>query len=162
METRTCQRQSIFSKNLNQQKKRKLPDDAPLAFIPKKLRPLVKANGIVDKAGWECALLTAVRDEIKAGNFSVKMSKRFGRFDDFFIESDLLLEEHYTDTHGYTENNFAAFAMLGRRFAPRIRGLHKQRIYRIDLEKDYHALTPLVGKTYGTFLVFSVCKIEFI
>ena len=38
-------------KNLNQQKKRKLPDDAPLAFIPKKLRPLVKTNGIVDKAG---------------------------------------------------------------------------------------------------------------
>ena len=38
-----------------------------------------------------------------------------------YNESDLALEEHYTDTHGYTEINFAAFAMLGRRFAPRIR-----------------------------------------
>lgn len=54
-----------------------------------------------------------------------------------YNESDLALEEHYTDTHGYTEVNFAAFAMLGRRFAPRIRGLHKQRIYRIDQERDY-------------------------
>jgi TnpA family transposase len=36
-----------------------------------------------------------------------------------YNESDLSLEEHYTDTHGYTENNFAAFAMLDRRFAPR-------------------------------------------
>lgn len=63
-----------------------------------------------------------------------------------YNESDLPLEEHYTDTHGYTEINFAAFAMLGRRFAPRIRGLHKQRIYRIDTDMDYGPLTPLVGR----------------
>lgn len=62
-----------------------------------------------------------------------------------YNESDLPLAEHYTDTHGYTEINFAAFAMLGRRFAPRIRGLHKQRIYRIDSVKDYGPLVPLVG-----------------
>ena len=61
-----------------------------------------------------------------------------------YNESDLALEEHYTDTHGYTEINFAAFAMLGRRFSPRIRGIQKQRIYRIDQDKDYGALTPLV------------------
>ena len=60
------------------------------------------------------------------------------------------LEEHYTDTHGYTENNFAAFAMLGRRFSPRIRGLHKQRIYRIDSDKDYQALTPLFERKNST------------
>ena len=33
-------------------------------------------------------------------------------------KSDLDLEEHYTDTHGYTEINFAAFAMIGIRFCP--------------------------------------------
>jgi len=43
-----------------------------------------------------------------------------------YCESNLPLEEHYTDTHGYTENNFAAFAMLGRRFSPRIKGIQKQ------------------------------------
>lgn len=63
-----------------------------------------------------------------------------------YNESDLALEEHYTDTHGYTEINFAAFAMLGRRFSPRIRGIQKQRIYRIDPEKDYGALTPLINR----------------
>lgn len=388
---------------LNEENKRKLPEDAPIGFIPKKIRPLVQVSGTIDKAGWECALLTAVRDEIKAGNISVRMSKRFGRFDDFFIssdqwaktreaffkragfpsqpsavpgflknflnnsfdrffnmlpentfakidengwrlssdnaekldkkaeeglenlkrwlsenmrvvklpellieidnelkitrqflptarqsapnpeeicaviatfmahgcnigpytmaqltrinygkikhiadwmiteeglrtilatvvnaisnlditqswgegktsssngkrfglnrkvlqqtysvkfrdfaiefysfvadnyapfysipiectdrdapyvldgllynESDLPLEEHYTDTHGYTENNFAAFAMLGRRFSPRIRGLHKQRIYKIDPEKEFQVLTPLVGRADRT------------
>ncbi len=63
-----------------------------------------------------------------------------------YNESDLALEEHYTDTHGYTEINFAAFAMLGRRFAQRIRGLHKQRIYRIDDDKDYGPLVPLIER----------------
>ncbi|NOK57434.1 MAG: hypothetical protein GFH27_549309n169 [Chloroflexi bacterium AL-W] len=61
-----------------------------------------------------------------------------------YNESDLTLAEHYTDTHGYTEINFAAFTMLGRRFAPRMRNLHQQRIYRIDPHRDYQALTPLV------------------
>jgi TnpA family transposase len=57
-----------------------------------------------------------------------------------YNESDMELDEHYTDTHGYTAINFAAFAMLGRRFCPRIRGAHHQRIYRIDPSRDYGAL----------------------
>ena len=62
-----------------------------------------------------------------------------------YNESDLELEEHYTDTHGYTDINFAAFAMLGRRFSPRIRGLKKQRLYRVDT-RDYGTLGSLVGR----------------
>jgi TnpA family transposase len=67
-----------------------------------------------------------------------------------YNESDLDLEEHYTDTHGYTEINFAAFAMLGRRFCPRIRGLKKQRLYRLDAKRDYGLLADLVGRADRT------------
>ncbi len=67
-----------------------------------------------------------------------------------YNESDLDLEEHYTDTHGYTEINFAAFAMLGRRFCPRIRGLQKQRLYRLDIGRDYGPLVGLVGRADRT------------
>jgi TnpA family transposase len=67
-----------------------------------------------------------------------------------YNESDLELEEHYTDTHGYTEINFAAFAMLGRRFCPRIRGLRKQRLYRLDAGRDYGPLAGLVGRADRT------------
>ena len=63
-----------------------------------------------------------------------------------YNESDLQLEEHYTDTHGYTEINFAAFAMLGKRFCPRIRQLQKQRIYCIDPTRDYGVLEPLLSR----------------
>ena len=72
-------------RELNQQQRRKLPDNVPLEFIPKKLQSLVQPQGIVDKAAWECALLTGIRDEIKIGNLIVKDSKRFGNFDNFFM-----------------------------------------------------------------------------
>lgn len=70
---------------MNLQQKRKLPDKAPIEFIPKKLRALVKPQGLLDKSAWECALLTSIRDEIKVGNLMVKDSKRFGNFNNFFM-----------------------------------------------------------------------------
>jgi TnpA family transposase len=45
-----------------------------------------------------------------------------------YNETDLDLEEHY-------------------RFYPRIRGLQRQRIYRLDPERDYSMLAGLVGLT---------------
>ncbi|MDP6599457.1 MAG: Tn3 family transposase [Candidatus Poribacteria bacterium] len=63
-----------------------------------------------------------------------------------YNESDLEIEEHYTDTHGFTDINFAAFTLLGKRFIPRIKALHKYAIFRIDSEQDYGALTSLVDK----------------
>ena len=69
----------------------------------------------------------------------------------FYHESDLEIDEHYTDTHGYSEVQFAAFAALGKRFCPRIRGLHKQRIYRTGDEgavsgpERYGKLWPMLS-----------------
>ena len=63
-----------------------------------------------------------------------------------YHESDLDLEEHYTDTHGYTEINFAAFAMLGMRFCPRIRNVHRQRIYCADRERDHGPLETVLQR----------------
>ena len=63
-----------------------------------------------------------------------------------YHESDLDLEEHYTDTHGYTEINFAAFVMVGMRFCPRIRSLHRQRIYCADPARDHCVLEPVLQR----------------
>ena len=153
-------------------------------------------------------LLIKLRDELKAGNLSVRYSKRFARLEEFFIDdrrwqgmredffrrsglpsdskqvpeylarrlaeayerflktapsnsyavvdkdgwrlSAEPTEEHYTDTHGYTKINFAAFAMLGLRFCPRIRGVQHQRIYRIDPNRDYGSLGSLVSRADQT------------
>ena len=70
---------------MNAEGRYKLPDEAPVGFIPKKLRPLVIQNDKLNKPAWECALLTAIRDQIKSGNLSVQNSKRFANLDAFFI-----------------------------------------------------------------------------
>jgi hypothetical protein len=43
-------------RKMNDENKRKLSNDVPLDFIPKKIRPLVEVNGMVNKAAWKCAL----------------------------------------------------------------------------------------------------------
>ena len=58
----------------------------------------------------------------------------------------VLPEEHYTDTHGYTEINFAAFAMIGMRFCPRIRNVHRQRIYCANRERDHGPLETVLRR----------------
>ena len=73
---------------MNAEGKRKLPEDAPLGFMPEKVRAMVEKDGVVSKRDWECALLTAIRDEIRAGNVAVQSSKRFGRFDRLFISDN--------------------------------------------------------------------------
>jgi TnpA family transposase len=63
-----------------------------------------------------------------------------------YNESDLDIQEHYTDTHGFTDTNFTAFAMFGKRFSPRIKGLHKHAIFYIDAGRDYGPLSVLLEK----------------
>lgn len=76
----------LLLRALNADHKRKLPEMTPTAFLSERQMALVKDDqGQLDKRRWECALLVTVRDEIKAGNLAVQHSKRFGRFDDFFM-----------------------------------------------------------------------------
>jgi TnpA family transposase len=72
-------------KSMNELHQRKLPIDVSVDFIPKKIRALIKKKESIERHGWECAVLTAIRDEVKAGNLSVNLSKRFGHFNDFFM-----------------------------------------------------------------------------
>ncbi len=101
---------------LNENHKRKLPNNAPMEFIPKKILYLVESDGVVNKAAWECALLTAIRDEIKSGNVSVHSSKRFGRLDDFFIpeESWATKRESFFRRAGLPSDKSTVAAFLAR------------------------------------------------
>jgi TnpA family transposase len=45
-----------------------------------------------------------------------------------YHESDLRVEEHYTDTAGFTDHVIALMPPLGFRFAPRIRDLADKRL----------------------------------
>src|SRR5574337_255656 len=62
-----------------------------------------------------------------------------------YHESDLRIEEHYTDTAGFTDHVFALMHLLGFRFAPRIRDLTDKRLYIHGDAKRYPTLASLIG-----------------
>ena len=62
-----------------------------------------------------------------------------------YHESDLRIEEHYTDTAGFTDHLFALMHLLGFRFAPRIRDLADKRLYVHGDAKHYPTLASLIG-----------------
>ncbi len=64
-----------------------------------------------------------------------------------YHESDLRIEEHYTDTAGFTDHVFALMHLLGFRFAPRIRDLKDTRLYVPGLRSNYPALQAMIGGT---------------
>lgn len=64
-----------------------------------------------------------------------------------YHESDLRIEEHYTDTAGFTDHVFALTHLLGFRFAPRIRDLADKRLFMPSKSAHYSALAALNGGT---------------
>ena len=60
-------------------------------------------------------------------------------------ESDLRIEEHYTDTAGFTDHVFGLMHLLGFRFAPRIRDLADKRLYIHGDVKQYPTLAEMIG-----------------
>ena len=58
--------------------------------------------------------------------------------------------EHYTDTHGYTD---LLFGLLGFRFAPRLRDLPDQTLYRARPGADYGPLNRVLSRRLRTELI---------
>jgi TnpA family transposase len=70
-----------------------------------------------------------------------------------YHESDLKIEEHYTDTAGFTDHVFALCHLLGFRFAPRIRDLADKRLYVPGKPGQWPALAPLIGGSLNLKLI---------
>lgn len=62
-----------------------------------------------------------------------------------YHESDIRVEEHYTDTAGFTDHVFGLMHLLGFRFAPRIRDLKDKNLYVYGNAKAYPTLSGLIG-----------------
>jgi TnpA family transposase len=63
------------------------------------------------------------------------------------------VQEHFTDTGGFTDHVFAIAAILGFAFAPRIRNLPDKRLYVFDRGAVHPALAPLVGRQVRTDVI---------
>jgi TnpA family transposase len=68
-------------------------------------------------------------------------------------ETDLTILEHTTDTAGYTEVIFALFDLLGLSFAPRIRDIGDQQLYRLKRQLSDAMLKPLLNRRIDRQLI---------
>ena len=62
-----------------------------------------------------------------------------------YYESDVRIEEHYTDTAGFADHVFALMHLLGLHFVPRIRDLSDTKLYLPKGNVRYDALKPMIG-----------------
>jgi TnpA family transposase len=72
-----------------------------------------------------------------------------------YHESDLRIEEHYTDTAGFTDHVFALMHLLDFRFAPRIRDLADTRLYVPGNAQAWPSLRPMIGGALNIKLIRS-------
>lgn len=67
-------------------RKRKLPPDAPLRFVPRPWRPhVVEKGGAVSRAGYELCAFSCLSERLAAGDVWVAGSTRFRAFDDYLL-----------------------------------------------------------------------------
>lgn len=67
-----------------------------------------------------------------------------------YHESDVQIEEHYTDTSGFTDHVFALMQLLGFTFAPRIRDLNDKKLFIPETSTSYSALSEHIGGTINS------------
>eukprot|EP01037_Dinobryon_pediforme_P011757 gene11757-11848_t len=68
-------------------------------------------------------------------------------------ETKLDIEEHYTDTGGSSDHVFGLFALLGKRFAPRLRNLKDRAFHTFKKPDDYPALKNHIGNSINVDLI---------
>jgi TnpA family transposase len=68
-------------------------------------------------------------------------------------QSSLEIEKHHTDTGGYTDHVFVLSFLLGFSYMPRLKNLHKRRLYKIDKYSSYGPLEPLFKGTINLALI---------
>jgi TnpA family transposase len=71
----------------------------------------------------------------------------------FDHETELDIQEHFTDTGGASDHVFGLFALTGRRFAPRLRNLKDRKLHTFEKPETYPALQEHLGVPINTSLI---------
>jgi TnpA family transposase len=74
---------------------------------------------------------------------------------DGLFDHDTILEidEHFTDTGGASDHVFALFALIGKRFAPRLRNIKDRKFHTFEKADAYPALAHHIGSPINTDLI---------
>ncbi|MDG4892706.1 Tn3 family transposase [Mesorhizobium sp. WSM4976] len=74
---------------------------------------------------------------------------------DGLFDQDTVLDvqEHFTDTGGASDHVFGLFALIGKRFAPRLRNLKDRKFHTFEKGNAYPALSNHIGAPINTTLI---------
>lgn len=70
-----------------------------------------------------------------------------------YHETDLCIDEHYTDTAGYTDQVFGLSHLLGFRFAPRIRDISELKLYSFSKPSEYSKIENIIQGKINTRII---------
>lgn len=71
----------------------------------------------------------------------------------FDHDTTLEIEEHFTNTGGASDHVFALFALIGKRFAPRLRNIKDRKLHTFEKADTYPALESYIGAPINTALI---------
>ena len=74
---------------MNEQKKKVVPEEAPTDFVPKKWEQVVKSKEEIDKHAWEFALLHEARTALRSGDLTVEGSQRYAAWDSDLYQKEI-------------------------------------------------------------------------
>ncbi|MEG0679018.1 MAG: Tn3 family transposase [Carnobacterium sp.] len=70
-----------------------------------------------------------------------------------YHETDLDIEEHFTDTNGYSDQMFGMTALLGFKFEPRIRNIKKSQLFSIKPSSEYPDLSGSINSRINVKII---------
>ena len=74
--------------------------------------------------------------------------------DGLFDQDTILdIQEHFTDTGGASDHVFGLFALIGKRFAPRLRNLKDRKFHTFEKSDTYPALSNHIGAPINATLI---------
>lgn len=167
-------------RGMNESGKRKVPDNSPLDFISKRWKKhLYEDDGTTSSSDGMrmqlgvSSLHTDANPHYGTGKGATIYRFTSDQFSSYYTkiihtnsrdaihvldgllhhETDLNIEEHYTDTAGYTDQIFGLTHLLGFKFAPRIRDLSDSKLFTIDKASEYPKLEAILRGQINTKVI---------
>jgi hypothetical protein len=79
-------------RDLNRRNRREVPEGAPLPFQNKQWKRLVREDGRINRRLYETAVLSTLRDRLRAGDVWIDGARNYRRFDAYLLSKREAIE----------------------------------------------------------------------
>jgi len=133
-------------RDLNRSGRREIPDDAPMPFVSKHWKALVKpVGGPINRRLYETALMATLRDRLRSGDVWIEGSRSYKRFADYLLPKDEVAAEAETLPVNVEMGTYLAerASLLDQRLASFSRRLAKSDLIGVTLKGEELSVTPV-------------------